>query len=303
MSARPMNPATPPFAALWPRVVAWAAVIGSTVPEIIWRESGHEISFWWTSAESLLILLAALAAIWIPSLRKIARFLIAVSILNFAWRYISPALTALPAVGAVTDNVSWGERLLLNRTFTLSGALLVSLTLIGSGITRRDLFLCKGNPSAPAQPIPFLGLRKPVSWGWLGPAFIVLFAAVLAPYLYLTVHPNFKAAYRIVRTLPWSLAVATLNAASEEFQFRSVLLAHLRGAFRPAENILLTAAFFGLNHYYGQPSGPLGVLMAGAAGWIWARSMIDTRGGVWAFLIHMTQDVVILTFLAVGAGM
>jgi membrane protease YdiL (CAAX protease family) len=298
-----MNPTNPPSAVPLPRLAVWGAVIGSTVPEIIWRESGHEIFFWWTCTESLLILLVALAAIWVPPLRKVARFLIAISILNFAWRYLSPALTALPAVGAVTDNVSWGERLFLHRTFTLSGVVLVSLTLIGSGITRRDLFLCKGDLSAPARPIPFLGLRKPVSWTWLGPAFIVLFAAVLAPYLYLTVYPNFKAGDRILRIFPWILAVAALNAASEEFQFRSVLLAHLRGVFRPAENILLTAAFFGLNHYYGQPSGPLGVLMAGAAGWIWARSMIDTRSGIWAFLIHMTQDIVILTFLAVGAGM
>ena len=98
-------------------------------------------------------------------------------------------------------------------------------------------------------------------------------------------------------------AVATLNAASEEFQFRSVLLAHLRGVFRPLEMALLTAVFFGLGHYYGQPSGPLGVLMAGFAGWIWARSMIETRGGVWAFLIHFVQDIVIFAFLAVGAGM
>ena len=81
------------------------------------------------------------------------------------------------------------------------------------------------------------------------------------------------------------------------------LLAHLRGVFRPAENTLLTAAFFGIGHYYGQPSGPLGVVMASFAGWIWARSMIDTRGCVWAFIIHMVQDIVIFMFLVVGAGM
>ena len=298
-----MNPVTPASSDPWPRLVAWAAVVGSTLPEIIWQESGHHISVWFTAIESLLILAAALAAVWVPSLRKVARFLVAVSLLNFAWDYIRPALTDLAAVRAVTDNASWGARLFLDRTFTLSGAILVCFTLIGSGLTRRDLFLCWGNPAAPAQPIPFLGLRKPVPWTWLGPVFILVFALVLSPYLYLTVHPNFRVSDRIVRTFPWSLAVATLNAASEEFQYRSVLLAHLRGVFRPAEMILLTAVFFGLGHYYGQPSGPLGVLMAGFAGWIWARSMIETRGGVWAFLIHMVQDIVIFTFLAVGAGM
>jgi membrane protease YdiL (CAAX protease family) len=298
-----MNPATPAPSNPLPRIIAWTAVVGSTLPDVIWQESGHNASFWFTAIESLLILAAALAAIWIPSLRRLTRFLIAVALLNFAWDFISPALAGLKSVHAVTDNVSWGARLFLSRTFTLSGAVLVGFTLIGSGLKRSDLFLCLGNPGAPAQPIPFLHLRKPVPWTWLGPAFILVFALVLSPYLYLTVHPNFSFSERIVRTFPWSIAVATLNAASEEFQFRSVLLAHLRGVFRPGEMILLTAVYFGLGHYYGQPSGPLGVLMAGFAGWIWARSMIETRGGVWAFLIHMVQDIVIFTFLAVGAGM
>jgi membrane protease YdiL (CAAX protease family) len=291
-----MNPETAaPFNSL-PRLIAWAAVIGTTLPEIIWQESGHQVSCWFTLIESLSVLGAALLAIWIPSLRRLTRFLVAVALLNLAWSCISPALAALPSVLAVTDNSSWGARLFLARTFTLSGAILVSLTLIGSGITRRDLFLCKGNLAAPAQPFG-------VSWMWLGPAFMLVFGLVLSGYLYLTVYPNFSASERIIRTLPWSIAVATLNAASEEFQFRCVLLAHLRRVFRPAEMALLTAVFFGLGHYYGQPSGPLGVLMAGFAGWIWARSMIETRGGVWAFLIHFVQDIVIFAFLAVGAGM
>jgi membrane protease YdiL (CAAX protease family) len=298
-----MHPAAPATSNTSRRIVAWTAVIGSTLPDIIWQESGHPISFWLTAIETFVIVGIALAALRIPTWRPLVRFLFAIALLNFAWGYLSPALAGSNAVRAVTDHVSWGARLFLARTFTLSGVILVSFTLIGSGITRRDLFLCKGNPAAPAQPIRFLGMRKPVPWTLLGPAFIVLFAVVLAPYLYLTVHPNFSVSERILRTFPWSLAVATLNAASEEFQFRSVLLAHLRGIFPAGETILLTAVFFGVGHYYGQPSGPLGVAMATFAGWIWARSMIDTRGGVWAFLIHMAQDIVIFTFLAVGAGM
>jgi len=291
-----MNPVTPASSTPWPRAIAWGAVILSTVPEIIWQESGHKVGFWFTTGESLIILLAALAAIWVRSLRPLVRFLIAVTILNFTWDYLSPALANLPAVRAVTDHSSWGARLFLNRIFTLSGAILVALTLIGSGANRHDLFLAWGNPAAPVHPMR-------IRWTLLGPIILVVFALVMAPYLYLTVDPNFRLTERIVRTLPWSLAVATLNAASEEFQFRNILLAHLRAVFGPAENALLTAAFFGLGHYYGQPSGTLGVAMASFAGWIWARSMIDTRGSVWAFVIHMFQDIVIFTFLVVGAGM
>src|SRR6202030_2438203 len=195
-----MNPTRPVTSDPWPRFTAWGAVIISTLPDIIWQETGHQASFWITTIESLLILAAALLAIWIPSLRSVTRFLFAIALLNLSWDYISPALAGLSSVRAVTDNSSWGARLFLARTFTLSGAALVSFTLIGSGITRRDLFLCIGHPAAPAQPIPFLGLRRPVPWAWLGPAFILVFAVFLAPYLYLTVHPNFNASGRILRT-------------------------------------------------------------------------------------------------------
>jgi hypothetical protein len=184
----------------------------------------------------------------------------------------------------------------------LSGILLLGFTLIGSRITRRDLFLSRGNLSAPAQPIPFLGLRKPIPWTVFGPALLVVFGVALPLFLYFTVYPDFTDRGRILRYLPWILLVAALNAANEEFQFRSVLLAHLRNVVSPAEGVLLTAVLFGLGHYYGQPSGPLGVVMAGIAGWFWARSMIETRGFVWAFFIHMVQDIVILSFLAVATA-
>jgi hypothetical protein len=298
-----MTPRTPAASDMSRRLIAWGAVLGTTVPDIIWQESGHRASVWLTVIESLLVAGAALAATRIPSWRGLTRFLFAIALLNLTWSFISPAIANSNSVRAVTDNVSWGVRLFLARLPTLSGVVLLCLTLIGSGITRQDLFLCKGNLTAPAEPIRFLGIRRPVPWNWLGPAFILIFALALAPYIYLTVHPNFRVSDRIVRVFPWIVMVSILNAASEEFQFRCVPLAHLRGVFPKGEMVLLTAVFFGLGHYYGQPSGPLGTAMAGFAGWIWARSMIDTRGGVWAFVIHVAQDVIILSFLAVAAGM
>lgn len=302
MARRPMNRSTANAPDRWTRLVAWAAVIGSALPEIIWQESGHRISFWFTATESLLIIAAALALLPFPHRRVLVRFLLAVAALNFAWGVVSPALASTNYIRTLSGNANWGARLFIGRMLTLSGVILAGLTLIGSGITRRDLFLCRGDLAAPAQPIPFLGLRKPIPWTWFGPALLVVFALALSPFLYLTVHPNFGASGRILRLFPWILAVAALNAASEEFQFRNILLAHLRNVFHPAEMVLLTAVFFGLGHYYGQPSGPLGVVMAGFAGWIWARSMIETRGWVWALVIHMAQDIIIFTFLTVGAG-
>jgi len=285
-----------------PRLVAWSAVIASTVPEIIWQESGYRMSFWFSGTESLLLLLAGLAVLPFSRLRHLARFIFALTALNFGWDFLVPALGRTTFFQTLSQNADWGARLFIARIPTLSGILLLGFTLIGSRITRRDLFLRRGNLSAPAQPIPFVGLRKPISWTVFGPALIVVFGVALPLFLYFMVYPDFSEHGRILRYLPWIFLVAALNAASEEFQFRSVLLAHLRNVVSPAEGVLLTAVLFGLGHYYGQPSGPLGVVMAGIAGWFWARSMIETRGFFWAFFIHLVQDVVILSFLAVATA-
>jgi membrane protease YdiL (CAAX protease family) len=285
-----------------PRLVALSAVIASTVPEIIWQESGHRMSFWFNGTESLLLLLAAVAVLPFSRLRPLARFIFALAALNFGWDFLAPALGRTNFFHSLSQNADWGARLFITRIPTLSGILLLGFTFIGSRITRRDLFLCRGNLSAPAQPIPFVGLRKPIPWTVFGPALLVVFGVALPLFLYFMVYPDFSEHGRILRYLPWILLVAALNAASEEFQFRSVLLAHLRNVISPAEGVLLTALLFGLGHYYGQPSGPLGVVMAGVAGWFWARSMIETRGFFWAFFIHMVQDVVILSFLAVATA-
>jgi membrane protease YdiL (CAAX protease family) len=284
------------------QILAWLAVIGSTLPEIIWRESGHRMSFGFVAIESIVLLAMAGAVAASPRLRDLTRFILALAAINFAWDFVVPELAQTNFIRTLSGSASWGGRMFfIARVLTLSGAVLGGLTLIGSGLTRRDLYLCWGNFAAPAQPIRFLGLRKPVPWTWFGPALLLVFALALCPFLYATVHPSLGASGRLVRLLPWMFAVAALNAASEEFQFRSLLLAHLRNIFRPGEAVLLTAAYFGFGHFYGQPSGMIGLVMAAIAGWIWGRSMIETKGFGWAFLTHMVMDMIIFAFLALGA--
>jgi len=288
---------------LLPRAIAWGAVIlSSALPTIVWRESGHARSFWPALIQCAVLIIAAIGVLPIPRLRVLTRFIFALAALRLGWSFVGPWIAGTGFVRGWLEGANWGLRLYFERALPFTGAFLVSLTLIGSGITRRDLFLRRGDLAAPAQPIPFLWPRKPIPWTLFGPVLLVVFGIALPLFLYFTVHPDFSAGARILHFAPWILGVAALNAANEEFQFRNVLLAHLRNIVTPGEAALLTAVLFGLGHYYGQPSGPIGVLMAGFAGWIWAKSMIETRGSAWAFLIHMVQDIVIFSFLAVGAA-
>jgi len=36
-------------------------------------------------------------------------------------------------------------------------------------------------------------------------------------------------------------------------------------------------------------------------GWFLGKSMLETRGLFWAWLIHLVQDVLIFAFLAIGS--
>jgi uncharacterized protein len=42
--------------------------------------------------------------------------------------------------------------------------------------------------------------------------------------------------------------------------------------------------------------------MAGIAGWFWGKSILETRGLFWAWLIHAAQDVIIYSLIAMRAG-
>lgn len=56
-----------------------------------------------------------------------------------------------------------------------------------------------------------------------------------------------------------------------------------------------SALIFGSVHWFGIPGGPVGAVMAGFLGWLLARSIQDTRGIGWAWIVHFCQDVLIFT--------
>jgi membrane protease YdiL (CAAX protease family) len=285
------------------RAFAWSAVIiGSRLPEIICRQLGLNADVWFSPLSQTIILIAlAVVAARLSPVKNLAGFILAIAALTFGWRVVVPWIEATTVFHSASHYLSWGGRFFLLRAIRTTGALLMIVTLIGSGIGRRELFLRLGNWHAPVQPEPFLWFSRPVPWTRFAVTLLLIFGVLLPIYLYLTLHPQLDRLHRVLWVLPWAVATSALNAANEEFQFRSVLLARLKNIVPPREAFLLTAALFGIGHYFGQPSGWGGVFMAGVAGWIWAKSMIETRGFACAFASHFVQDMVIFCFLAMSA--
>lgn len=62
--------------------------------------------------------------------------------------------------------------------------------------------------------------------------------------------------------------------------------------------LFLGSVVFGVIHYWGAaPRGIFGSLLAAWIGYFLTKSMLETKGFFWAWLIHFAQDVVIMIFL------
>ncbi|MCB9754201.1 MAG: CPBP family intramembrane metalloprotease [Myxococcales bacterium] len=96
-----------------------------------------------------------------------------------------------------------------------------------------------------------------------------------------------------------ALGFAIVNAALEELLFRGLVQGALERLLGPGwAALLLQAALFGVAHWGGFPSGPLGVLMAGS--WALLLGWARRRGGglLTPTLAHVVADLVIFASLA-----
>jgi membrane protease YdiL (CAAX protease family) len=284
----------------WCRAIAWGAMLaGSLLLTILSRSAGEE--GYSVSVAQVLVLIGASAIVSRSSrLRGLSGFVLTIAVLRLGWSVIAPMVADWAPVQRLMEDLDWGPKMFVMRLLNATGALLMLTTFIGRGITRDDLFLRVGYLNAPVKPERILWFRSPLRWWHLGPLIVLIFAVAMIAFLFSNLRPNFWQLTQHWQLLPWALATAALNAANEEFQFRCVPLAHLRNVLPLREGVWLTAVFFGLAHYFGQPSGWLGVAMATIAGFIWAKSMLETRGAGWAFGIHFVQDLVIFYFLAMS---
>ena len=156
-------------------------------------------------------------------------------------------------------------------------------------------------PGAQAQPVWYLPIRKPIAWSRLGPPMAFVIALGTLTFVLVAGRPEIDRIRAAAPLLPLILMFAAANAFSEEFSYRASLLATLRSAVGDRHALLLTAVFFGLAHYYGVPYGAVGVCMSGCLGYVLGRAMLESEGMLWPWFIHFLQDVVIFSFLAIGA--
>jgi hypothetical protein len=159
-------------------------------------------------------------------------------------------------------------------------------------------FFKLGNIKGKVTPAKFVGINPKEHENWLhvGINFSVIITTVTALLIYFQlVKEKAIAAETIISLLPFSLLFALSNSFVEESITRLGVVIILADTIDNNKIPFLSGILFGTVHYWGNPGGVPGVSAAGFLGWLLAKSIIETRGIFWAWLIHFLQDVVIFS--------
>lgn len=152
--------------------------------------------------------------------------------------------------------------------------------------------------NAPMQPVTIMGIKQGEQWRFAGRNIAIVITIVTTIIVYFQVAGN-GIRVRLFPDIPLVLLFSLMNSFTEEVIFRlSYTTIVANQGLSPRVSEILGAAIFGIVHYFGlAPRGIAGALMAAFIGWFLAKSINETKGFFWAWLVHFVQDVVILFLL------
>jgi hypothetical protein len=193
----------------------------------------------------------------------------------------------------------------LNKTFVYQATTLglslviVLITALQTRFQSLKLLSIK-NIDGEVIPEPWIGITKKNkdSWKTLGRNFTIIISVVTAVAIYFQVYRN-----GVIQTLtvPIFLLIvlfALVNSFVEEVTFRHTFTSIVEyHNLSPFISKTLSMIIFGGVHYLGTPGKIPGVILAGFLAWFLAKSIHETKGFFWAWLIHFMQDVIIMTAL------
>lgn len=182
-------------------------------------------------------------------------------------------------------------------TLGLAGIILLLTFAVGPRSFKK--FFSIGRVNAPVESVKLIGLNPKPDEGWVqvGRSFAIIISAVTFAFIYFQVIRGNSIEAQHLGYLPWVLVFAVSNSFVEEMITRFGVVSALDGLISKGYVYLASAALFGSVHCFGVPGGIPGVLLAGFLGWLLAKSIGETKGIFWAWLIHCLQDIIIFTGL------
>ncbi|MDO5665345.1 MAG: CPBP family intramembrane metalloprotease [Bacteroidia bacterium] len=146
----------------------------------------------------------------------------------------------------------------------------------------------KGNISAPILPEPWAGIKPKSNENWwhFGRNFAIIISLVTIIVIYFQFFKNGAFSFvTILKALPFILVFSLTNSFVEEVITRLGVVVILKNTVKDKTIPIISAIIFGTVHYWGNPGGIVGILVAGFLGWFLAKSILETKGIFWAWLI------------------
>jgi hypothetical protein len=279
--------------------VFWAAVVlASALPQIVLTETtgrGPRL----LAVGQVAVLLGLWA--WVRRSRRLReldaplRWLVAMAA---GWHLIIGGLLGTQAWAEWQHSVPWVARGAVVQVLLFVPTVL--LVVLGPGrLGRPALRLRAGDDRSRAGAgVYTLGARP--TWRRLGTFWAVGITVGTGTAMWLALGSQLGDFSVLVWSLPAIAVLAATNTVNEEFGYRNVPLAVLPPIVGSRAALAVTGLMFGLAHYYGNPPGASGVALSAFLGVLLAKSMIETGGSKWAWVIHWMQDMIIFSFLALA---
>ena len=269
-------------------------LIASILPEIIF---GELAGFAPASLPLIKLIILFIAGIHSQYLKrtKITKYILVLGVIIIT-EILTKYIISLPFWQELFDTNSFignfGGSILLK----IIGIFPVIGVLIALFKSPTAVYITKGDLSIKADEIKWLSIKKDkISWRRLtviSAGFISL-GTILLTIFTVTGTSTILNLDNLIKYLPFAVIFAILNSFCEGIVFRSAILGSLKNVLPKNQLIFVAAVMFGIAHYYGAPSGIVGVVMSGLLGWYLCRSMYETQGFISSWIIHFMQDVVI----------
>jgi uncharacterized protein len=174
----------------------------------------------------------------------------------------------------------------------LAAAVLISTLLVEP---KSKGLLSIGNLSEVAVKEKWLGINGTTTWLSNGLWLLLFISMATGIFMFLGLKysnslNNFQWWF-----MPYVLLFSFTNAFAEEIIFRFGIISALEGHASKLSILLISGILFGLPHYFGNPGGPIGIVMAGILGYVLCKATLETKGLAVAVGIHFVQDVIIFT--------
>ncbi len=288
------SPAYPVLPVIW-----IVTLLVSTLPDMLWQTWAGSLPSWiaWPKV-GLLIFLVLLGWV-VRQLKPLRLYFLMLAVINFGY-WANQQIRSIPRWSEWEASSSWplGMAGIQALEFTIGVAMVV--ILFSLRFRRKDLYLAKGQLNAPGDPIPWLGMKQPVSWM----TFALIFAGIsfVGSLAISSISTTFtlKELSAVLAFLPAILLVAASNGINEELIYRSALFPSLSGCLGKYQLLLLNAVFFGLAHSAGTfPTGLIWAAVVAFQGWVYGKAMLETRGFFWSWFMHAIADVPVFFFSAI----